>query len=322
MKRVLTTLVMLSLVLGGSRVMAAAPGGFPIKGKPITLIVPYAAGGNSDIAGRILATALEKEIGTSVQVVNRPGASGQIGHTELARAKPDGYTLGYTQFPSVITSYLDPARKAIYTRTSFQPVASHWLLPAVVTVEANSRFKTLQDVVDAAKANPEKIKAGTNGLQSFPHLANVRFQQAAKVKFAVVHFDGGNPEMISLLGGHIDVAFNGLSEVLTSIRGGKLRALGIMDKKESKALPGVKTVEALGYKAYGYTFSPWSVPAGTPKPIVEYLATAMRKAMSTPEHMEKMDQLGYETPSMTPEQISALWIESEEETKSIMELIR
>jgi tripartite-type tricarboxylate transporter receptor subunit TctC len=177
-------------------------------------------------------------------------------------------------------------------------------------------------VIDASKANPEKIKAGTTGLQSFPHFANVQLQKEANLKFAVVHFDGGAPEMTALLGGHIDVAFNGLPEVLSGFKSGQIRALGIMDKQESKYLPGVKTVEAQGYKIYSYAFAPICAPAGTPRNVVEYLSGAIRKALDTEEHKKKMDQLGYEIRSMTPEQIEAFWAETEAVTQSMMDLVK
>jgi tripartite-type tricarboxylate transporter receptor subunit TctC len=316
------TMAILFLALGWSLAVAAGPTDFPVKGKSITLIVPYTAGGNTDIGARVLAAALEKEIGISVQVLNKPGASGQIGFTELARAKPDGYTLGYTILPPVITSYLDPSRQAIYTKRNFQPVAIQWIIPCVVFVEANSPYKTLKDLIDAARANPEKIKGGTTGLQSFPHIANIRLQKEANMKFAVVHFDGGVPEMTALLGGHIDVAFNGLPEVLAGFKGGKVRALGVMDKQESKYLPGVKTVESLGYKIYSYAVGTICLPAGTPKVIVDYLSDAIKRAMGTEDHMKKMDEFGFDVRTINPDQIDAMWAGIEAETKEVMHLFR
>jgi len=140
---------------------AASPGGaadFPQKGKAIQVLVGFAAGGSSDAGARILASGLEKELGASVLVVNKPGASGQIAYTALTQAKPDGYTLVNTNFPSSIISYLDPARKATYTRKSFEVLALHVIDPGLIAVKADSPHKTLKDLVEAAKANPKKVK--------------------------------------------------------------------------------------------------------------------------------------------------------------------
>ena len=125
---------------------------FPAKGRTITVLVPFPAGGATDIATRMVAETMKSELGTSIQVVNKPGASSQVGMTELARAKADGYTLSASPLPAVILTYLDPDRKAIYTSKSFQPLANVIVPPVVVSVKADSPYRTLQDLVAAAKA--------------------------------------------------------------------------------------------------------------------------------------------------------------------------
>ena len=137
---------------------------FPDKGKPVSIVVPYGAGGGSDGAARALAPFLEKALGTRVNVVNKGGAGSQVGMTYVANSKPDGYTLGYGLWPTLIAIYIDPARKAQFKRDSFIPVALHMIDPGVIAVKADSPFKTLKDLVDAAKKSPEKVKVSDNGL--------------------------------------------------------------------------------------------------------------------------------------------------------------
>ena len=171
---------------------AAAPAkaAFPEAGKPITFIVPFSAGGSTDIAARTLAPYLEKELGVPVNIVNKPGAGSQIGLTEMTQSKPDGYTIAYANLPGPITIYLNPDRKATFTKKDFAPIAMHLINPGAVAVKADGPYQSMKDLVDAAKANPGGIKAATTGLLSDDHLAILNVANAAGVKFAIVHFDG------------------------------------------------------------------------------------------------------------------------------------
>ncbi len=304
---------------------AAAPAkkvDFPEKGKTITFIVPYAAGGNTDVAARLLSALAEKELGTTIQVVNRAGASSQIGLTELYKAKPDGYTIGYAYFPTAITTYLDPERQAPYTRKDFQPVASHFAQVTVMSVHSSSPYRTVKDVIDAAKANPGKIKVGTAGIMGTQHLAVLQLQKLTGVEFAIVHFDGGAPEVTALLGNHIDVGLNGLPEIPPHVKTGQFRVIGIMGNEEVPIFPGVKTLEAQGYKVYSVAQAGISAPAGTPRGVVDILTRALKKAMDADEHKKKMDELGYQLLYQDPDQYAATWAAAEEEIKPLMDLAK
>src|SRR5690349_24290899 len=143
-----------TLALAGALLACCGDAGaqaFPVKGRTITLIVPYAPGGVTDTGARLMAAGLEKELATSVVVLNKAGAASQIGLTELVRAKPDGYTLSYVVLPTVTTHYLVPGRDVPYTRTSFQPVAMHHFVPQTISVRTDSPYKTLADLVEAAR---------------------------------------------------------------------------------------------------------------------------------------------------------------------------
>ena len=284
---------------------------FPAKGKTITVIIPYPAGGGTDTAARFIMPMLEKELGTSIQILNRPGASAQLGLTQLARSKPDGYTIGYTNMPTAITTYLDPERKAVFGRKDFQPVATEYDVPYLVAVQASSPYKTLDDLINAAKANPEKIRAGTTGLLAIGHLALLKLEKAAGVKFAPVHFDGSAPVTVALLGGHVDVVFN--PEVYPHFKSGQVRVLGVMAKDESKFFPGAKTLESQGYKIYADSMAGISAPAGVSREIVDILSAAFKKVVETDEHKKKMEEIGFDAYYLNAEQYGKYWDESEAE---------
>lgn len=253
---------------------------WPAKGRAISFIVPFPAGGGTDIAARTLAPLLEKDLQTPVQVVNKAGAGAQTGLTELAMAKPDGYTIGYTNLPTAINIYLDPERKANFNRASFQPVANQVRNSIVATVSKDSPYKTMKELVDAAKANRGKIKAGTPGLMSPAHLGILQLQQETGAEFAIVHFQGGAPAGTALLGGHIDVAFIVIPEMLPHVKSGVARGLGILDDESSELLPDAKTLLALGYKVSMPTTLGISAPAGTPKTIATILSNSIKKAVT------------------------------------------
>jgi tripartite-type tricarboxylate transporter receptor subunit TctC len=323
MKRTLVLLAAALLWISAAHPTAAPAGqkvDFPQKGKAITIIVGWATGGGADISARVLAAMLEKELQGPVTVQNKPGAASQIGATEIAAAKPDGYTLGQTVLPGTISVYLDPDRKATFSRKSFAPVALHTVDPIGIAVRSDSPFKTLKELVDYAKANPYKLKTGTGGVLSVPHLAALQLQKEAGVKLAIVHFQGGAQPVNNLLGGHTDMIFDFPSVLVPHVKGGTLRPLAVMDRQETKFLPGVKTLESLGYKGYANTSRVYALPAGTPPEIVEVLASAIKKVMDTPEHSQKMEQIGSIPSFLGPADTAKFWAEMEEQTKTLMQL--
>lgn len=292
---------------------------YPAPGKTITMIIPWAAGGPTDVGGRLLAAALEKDLGVPVQVVNKAGAGSQVGITELAKAKPDGYTIGITNLPSSITPYLDPSRNAAYGRKDLLPVANHVWDPETVGVAANSSFKTLKDLVDAAKAKPKQIKAAITGLQSDNHLALLLFQKTAGIEFAVVTMEGTAQANPALLGGHVDVSFQSTGGLAPLAKNGQARLLGMMDKKEHKFFPDVKTFEAQGYQVSYASSRGVSVPAGTPKEVVEVLSQSIKKAIDSEEMQKKMDESYMQQRYMGPDEYATYWNEFEAQTKQLLD---
>jgi tripartite-type tricarboxylate transporter receptor subunit TctC len=311
-----TLLVTLAMVAFSQSAEAAV---FPEKGKTITFIVNQPAGGPTDVAFRVLAPAMEKELGVPVTVVNKPGATGQVGTTELVRTKPDGYTIGNTNLPSTLNNYLDPDRKAVFGRKDLQQVANQVVDPEALVVRAESPIKSVKDLVAAAKANPGGLKVGTSGLLSDNHMAAMLFQKAAGIQFAFVHFDGGAPATNALLGGHLDLGTLTGGTPSAHFRSGAVRYLAIMEREPAPLFPGVPTLESQGYKVYFASSRGISVRAGTPPEIVEILANAVKRAMESEAVKSRMEMAGLVQRYMGPAEYTKYWDDLEAEAKPLLE---
>ncbi len=305
---------------------AAAPTAAPAKkvdypaGRAITYLVPFAPGGSTDISARILAPLLEKELGTSVQVVNKPGGNTQVGMTELTKARPDGYTIGTVDVPSVNITYLLPERGATYTRKDFQPLWMYFVQWAVWQVKADSPYKSVKDVVDAAKASPGAVKVGDTGLMGPYHLANVGVAKAAGVQFSLVHFDGGGPTTTALLGGHIDVGISSPASATSQVKSGQTRLIAVFGKERNPFFPEVKTMEEQGYKVLGGgAFYPIAGPTGMPKEITDILTPALKKVTALEELKKKADEASLTLLPMTPAEIDPWWAEQDRMTQELLE---
>ncbi|MGH8690701.1 MAG: tripartite tricarboxylate transporter substrate binding protein [Burkholderiales bacterium] len=265
---------------------------FPTK--PVQLMVAYPAGGSTDIAARIVAAIAEKELGQGIVVVNKGGAGGQVGWTDMSRAKPDGYYIGFINLPALNTVILDPDRKAAFNADAFVPVINQVLDPGIIWVKGDSPYKTLKDLVDGARRNAHKISAATTGILSDDHLAILMMEEAAPgAFFRIVHFEGGAPQMTAILGGHVDVAFDNVGSVFRRIRTGEVRALAVLDTQRSRFLPEVATTPELGYPSViSSSTRGIAAPKGTPPAVIKRLEQALKKAMDDPEHVKKMDEAG------------------------------
>jgi len=282
---ILTTL----LAFAGGPASAAD---FPTK--PLQLMIAYPAGGSTDVAARIVASIAEKQLGHPIVVVNRGGAGGQVGWTDMSRARPDGYYIGYINLPALNTVILDPERKAAFKADAFLPVINQVLDPGIIWVKGDSPYKSLKDLLEAAKRTPNKLSAATTGILSDDHLAILMAEEAFPgAIFRIVHLEGGAAQMTAILGGHIDVAFDNVGSVFRRIRTGEVRALAVMDTQRSRFLPDVPTTPELGFKTViSNSTRGIAVPKGTPAPVVKKLTDAFKKAMEDPDHVKKMEDAG------------------------------
>ena len=284
---------------------------FPTR--PVNLMVMAPAGGATDVAARLLVPIAEKDLGQPIVVVNKVGAGGQVAWTELSRAKPDGYTIGFVIMPGTNTVILDPERQAIFDETAFAFIVNHVLDPGIIWVRAESPFKTFQDLLDAARKAPGNVKAATTGILSDDHLNILITEEATGVKFRIVHLEGGAGQLKETLAGNIDVSFDNVGSVVKPMRAGQVRVLAITDPERSKFMPDVPTTKELGFPSIvSSSTRAIAAPKGTPPAILKRLEQALLKGMNDPDHVKRMDEQGIAVKAMTAEQITAYWKQQHE----------
>ncbi len=273
---------------------------FPRKGSIISLIVPYPPGGGMDVAARVLAPNLEAELGAHIQIVNKGGAGSQVGITYATQAKPDGYTVGMVQWPHVTGIYVDPSRQAVFGPKDLVYVALQCLDPFAVAVRMDSPYKSVKDLVEAAKRKPEGLRVSSTGINSPEQIAWLQLEELTGARFAIVQFEGGGPGVTSLLGGHIDSFMGGLAAVLGQAKGNTLRVIGTLDKSARALLPDVKDMEEQGYGEFFPTVRGWFVPKGTPSEIVEILGAAIKRVSDDKDYQKRLMDTGHIPRYMTP----------------------
>jgi tripartite-type tricarboxylate transporter receptor subunit TctC len=307
---------LMSLALAGG--MAGAQD-FPSR--TVEVMVAYPAGGSTDIGARIVAAIAEKQLGQPIIVVNKGGAGGQVGWTDMARRKPDGYFIGYINMPAINTVILDPERKAIFDVEAFVPIINQVLDPGVIWVRADSRYKSLKDLVEAARRAPNTIRAATTGILSDDHLAILMLEEAAPgTIFRIVHLAGGAAQLKEIMGGNVDVAFDNVGSIVARVRSGEIRALAVLDNERSKFLPEVATAKELGYPTViSVSTRGIAGPKGIPAPIVTKLAGVLKKAMEDPEHVAKMEAAGLAVKIMLGAEYERYYKEAHEKAKKYVE---
>jgi tripartite-type tricarboxylate transporter receptor subunit TctC len=321
MSRIVTVAIGTALALAATIGDAGAQA-FP--NRPVQLMVAYPAGGSTDIAARIVAAIAEKSLGQPIVVVNKGGAGGQVGWTELVRQKPDGYYIGFINLPATNTVILDPDRKAIFTEKDFTPIINQVLDPGIIWVRADSPFKTLQDLFDGAKKSPNTIRAATTGILSDDHLAILMAEEAAPgAIFRIVHLEGGAAQLKEIMAGNIDVAFDNVGGVVRRIASGEVRALAVMDNERSKFLPDVPTTKELGYPTIlSNSTRGIAGPKGMPEPVLGKLREVLKKAMDDPEHVSKLETQGLGLKIMVGEEYAKYFADTHERAKKYTEWAR
>jgi tripartite-type tricarboxylate transporter receptor subunit TctC len=300
-----------ALALQGLLPLAArAQGAWPAR--PVRIVVPFNAGGTTDILARAVAQELTKTLGQSFVVENRAGAGGNIGADVVAKAAPDGYTL---LMGTVGTHAIN---KSLYARMpydgqkDFQPITLVAGVPNVMVVNAEKaaarKINTVQDFIKLAKANPGKLNMASSGNGTSIHLAGELFKSMTGVYMTHFPFTGSNPALFSLLAGDMDVMFDNLPSAMSHIKSGKLKALAVTSATRSSALPDVPTVEEAGGPTLkGFEASSWFgllAPAGTPMDIVNRIQQETAKALATPAMKERLQAQGAIPSGNTPAQFA------------------
>jgi len=282
---VITLFLVISLI-----VAAHAQERYPVR--PVYLIVPMTAGGGTDKVARAFAEALKNYFPQPVLVENLPGAGSAVGMSKLHASKPDGYTLGVVG-GYLITTSLQGMTK--FPATDFTLIAGLSQDTFTFSVPADSKYKSLKEIIEASKAEPDKITLGNAGTGALTHLASVALNQNTGSKFRLVPFVGGAKELTALLGGHIDAGIFSMSEVLGhSGPGGKVRTLAVFSEKRTPKLPESPSLLELGIK--GIPEGPWqgiAAPKGLPEEIKKILIEAVRKAVNDLYWREFLEKFGY-----------------------------
>ena len=271
--------------------------------KPIRLIVPFPPGGGTDILSRLVAQKLTESAKWTVVADNRAGAGGTIGITEAAKAAPTGYDLVMGQKDNMVVGPWLYKNLPWDPTKDFAPIAHVAYTPVIIATSANSRFKTLADVVAAAKAAPDTITYGSPGNGTTIHLAGDLFEKAAGIKIRHVPYKGSNPAMMDALAGNVDLLVSSVPSAMGQIKSGKLRPLAVTSAKRSTSLPDVPTVAEQGFK--DFDVSTWYgvfAPAGTPKEIITAVNAEINKLLATPEMKDAIHAQGAEPQAMTPDQ--------------------
>jgi tripartite-type tricarboxylate transporter receptor subunit TctC len=292
---------------------------YPTRG--LLVIVPYGPGGGSDITARLLALDLEPNFGKPVTVENRAGGGGWIGWGSLAASKPDGYTLGYIAAPNLYAGYLDRslaggARKE--NLESFTPLINHVFDYNMWGVRADSKYKTVKDVIEDAKKRPGQISLNGGGHGSDDHIALLGIEAATGTKFVLPHFRSTSEGITQVLGGHIDVLAANVSEAAENVRNGKIRALGVMAPERSKFMPNAPTFREQGLDQVWAVSRGVAGPAGLPKDVEAALIAMLEKTISTKEHREKAEKLSLDPLILKGEAYRKYLKEKEQATKTLM----
>ena len=308
---VLTGLALAALPAAGS-----AQEAWPSR--PITLVVTYPPGGGADLMARLVAPKMSEALGQPVVVENKPGAAGQIGAAFVAKAKPDGYTVMIDAASFVINPGLHP-QLPYDADKAFKPVGVLAIFPHVIVVTPSYEAKSVADLVAAAKAKPGAINYASSGIGSAQHLAGAAFVQQAKVDLAHVPYKGGGPAMTDVIGGHIPLFFANVASGLSHIKSGKLRPLAVFGERRIAALPDTPTLAELGMPGSAvYEWNGMFVPAGTPDPIVNRLADALRKALDSDEIKRRVASLGGEIFAGGPAEAARFIAEQRQRTATII----
>jgi tripartite-type tricarboxylate transporter receptor subunit TctC len=294
----------------GATALAATTALAAFPDKPVRLVVPFAPGGGTDLIARTLGAGMTQALGQTVLVENKPGAGTIIGTDAVAKSPADGYTLVVATFAHAVNPSLQP-KLPFDTARAFAPVILLGRGPNVLVVRADSPYKSVKDLVAAAKADPGKLTYASQGNGTSAHLAGEMFTNLAKVQMTHVPYRGAGPAITDLLGGQVDVIFGTAAAVSTFLDNGKLRALGVTTPQRS---PALKDVPAIAETVPGYVVESWYglyAPAGTPPDVIGKLNAAAAKAARSPEFSKKVEQEGLVISAGPPAELDA-YVRAEE----------
>jgi tripartite-type tricarboxylate transporter receptor subunit TctC len=283
----------------------AAPASAQFPTRPITLVVPYAAGGNVDISARALQAGLGDSLGQPVLVENRPGAAGTLAGQYVARAVPDGHTLLVGSNGPVMLGPMTMPSPPYQWQQAFAPVSTLAVATNTLVVRPSLPVKSMAELVAYAQENPGKLTVAVDSIASINHFMAELLRLKSGMTWTEVHYRGNAPAVTDLIAGHVDLGFFQLVDTAPHLKAGTLRALAILGPTRAPSLPDVPTIAEAGYPdAQGVTFNGVFAPKPTPRPVVEQLSAAIRAALAKPEVVDRLAALGSTARGSTPEEFS------------------
>ncbi len=288
--------------------------------KPVEVIVAFKAGGGTDIGARILASVAEKNFDKPIVIKNRDGSDGELGYTELANAKPDGYTIGFINLPTFVSLTLE--RDTKYKVDDVVPILNHVYDPGALIVQSSSQWETLDDFVAYAKENPGDITIANNGTGASDHIGISHFAHEADIDVTHVPFGGsGGESLASLRGGHVDATAAKISEVASLIESGELRLLATFTEERVESFSDIPTMKEKGYNVLYGSARGLVAPKGTPQEIIDTLHDLFKAAIESDEHAEKAASAELNIQYMSPEDLGNYIKNEEKALKEILEIL-
>jgi len=291
---------------------------FPTR--PVTLVVPYAAGGNVDISARALQAGLDNALGQPIVVENRPGASGTIAGQYVARAAPDGYTLLVGSNGPIMLAPMTMPNPPYQWQQAFAPISTLAVATNVLVVRPTLPVKSVAELVDYARKNPGKLTVAIDSVASINHFMGALFRLKSGITWTEVHYRGNAPAVTDLIAGHVDVGFLQLVDAAPHLTAGTLRALAILAPQRAPSLPDVPSIGEAGYPdVQGITFNGVFAPKATPRPVIDKLSAAIRGALAKTEVADRLAALGSTARGSTPEEFAAFLARESAKWKDVMQ---
>jgi len=300
--------------------LAAPSSAQQFPSKPITLVVPYAAGGNVDISARVLQAGIDDALGQPIIIENRPGAGGLIAGDYVARSAPDGHTLFVGSNASILLGPMTMPKPPYQWDKVFAPVSSLAVATNMLLVTPKLPAKSVAELIDYAKKNPGKLTLATSSGASINHFMAELLKLKTGMTWTEVHYRGNAPAINDLVAGHVDAGLMQLTDSRQHIEGGRLRALAVLGPKRAPAVPDVPTIVEAGLPdVQGITFNGLFAPKGTPLAVVEKLSAAIRTALEKKSVADKLGELGSDARGSTPEEFTRFLAEETVKWTNVMQ---
>jgi len=312
--------IVLSVLAGcGGGNQAAKQEKFPSG--PITVVVGFAPGGGTDIGARLLVPLVEKELGVPVTIVNKAGSGGWVAWSEVLNGKTDGYTLTYINTPGLMAGYLNPALKNNKSLNDFDVIANHVIDYCALGIRSDEkRFSNVKELIEYAKTH--EVTGCSTGIANDEHILMLRMNKLLGTKFVPVHTKGAGEGKASVLGGHIDVYVGNIGDITTAHKDKEMKIIAITAPQRSKLVPDVPTFEESGYKGLiGWASRGIAAKKGIPEDRLKKITDAFEKAINSPEHIKKMEEMGLQVSFLKGQDYMKLLKDDEDQVKSVFDLL-